>query len=47
MNDKISKPSALKFIIALGLVSLFCDFTHEGARSIAGPFLAVPGPAQP
>jgi MFS family permease len=39
----MSKRSPLKFIVVLGLVSLFCDFTHEGARSITGPFLAVLG----
>jgi MFS family permease len=43
MADKISERSALKFIVLLGFVSLFCDFTHEGARSITGPFLAVLG----
>jgi MFS family permease len=43
MSERDSKPSALKFIVALGFVSLFCDFTHEGARSIAGPFLALLG----
>ncbi len=39
----VATPSALKFIVLLGLVSLFCDFTHEGARSITGPFLEVLG----
>ena len=34
---------ALRFIVLLGLVSLFADMTYEGARSIAGPFLAVLG----
>lgn len=43
MIKRASKQSALKFIVALGLVSLFCDFTHEGARSIAGPFLSTLG----
>jgi MFS family permease len=38
-----SKKSALKFIILLGLVSLFADITYEGARSITGPFLATLG----
>ena len=28
------------FIILLGVVSLFGDVTHEGARSVAGPYLA-------
>jgi MFS family permease len=39
----ISKKSALKFVVLLGLVSLLADITYEGARSITGPFLAVLG----
>jgi MFS family permease len=31
--------AAWKFIILVGLVSLFSDMTYEGARSISGPFL--------
>jgi MFS family permease len=34
---------ALRFIVLLGVVSLFADMTYEGARSITGPFLAVLG----
>ena len=34
---------ALRFIIALGLISLLADVTYEGARSITGPFLGVLG----
>lgn len=34
---------ALKFIVLLGIVSLFADVTYEGARSGAGPFLATLG----
>src|SRR4051794_6265848 len=30
---------ALRFILCLGVVSLFADMTYEGARSIIGPFL--------
>lgn len=30
---------AMRFIVCLGLVSLFADVTYEGARSITGPFL--------
>jgi MFS transporter len=30
---------ALRFILFLGVVSLFADMTYEGARSIVGPFL--------
>jgi MFS family permease len=32
--------SALRFVIAFGVVSLFADMTYEGMRSISGPFLA-------
>ena len=31
------------FIILLGIVSLFGDVTYEGARSVAGPYLATVG----
>lgn len=30
---------AVRFIVLLGLVSLFADMTYEGARSATGPFL--------
>ena len=34
---------AWRFVLLLGVVSLFGDMTYEGARSITGPFLAVLG----
>ncbi|AAB89705.1 MULTISPECIES: MFS transporter [Archaeoglobus] len=34
---------AMKFILLMGLVSLFGDITYEGARSIVGPYLATFG----
>jgi MFS family permease len=34
------KKSAFRFIVLLGIVSLFADFTYEGARGIIGPYLA-------
>jgi predicted MFS family arabinose efflux permease len=37
------KLTALRFVLLLGVVSLFADFTYEGARSIVGPYLAVLG----
>lgn len=37
------RSTALKFIVLLGIVSLFADMTYEGARSITGPFLALLG----
>ena len=42
-SRSISKNSALKFVILLGVVSLLADFTYEGARSITGPYLAILG----
>ncbi len=36
-------PSALKFVILLGCVSLCADATYEGARSITGAYLSVLG----
>src|SRR2546428_2065739 len=34
---------ALKFVLLIGVVSFFADFTYEGSRSITGPYLAVLG----
>ena len=34
---------ALKFVILIGVVSLFADVTYEGARSLNGQFLAILG----
>jgi hypothetical protein len=42
-NRSISKGTAFKFVILLGVVSLFADMTYEGARSTTGPFLALLG----
>ena len=39
----VSQGSALKFVVLIGVVSLFADMTYEGARSITGPYLAVLG----
>ena len=33
------RAAAMKFIVCLGVVSLFADMTYEGAHSIVGPFL--------
>lgn len=41
MSKKIISP--IRFIILLGVISLFSDMTYEGARSIAGPYLAYLG----
>ncbi|WP_412757306.1 MFS transporter [Legionella bozemanae] len=42
-QKSLSKDAALKFIILIGVVSLFADMTYEGARSITGPYLALLG----
>lgn len=34
---------ALRFVILVGIVSLFADMTYEGSRSITGPFLGTLG----
>ncbi len=41
MEDPRGK--AMRFILMLGLVSLFGDITYEGARSVTGPYLAILG----
>ncbi|MDO8140884.1 MAG: MFS transporter, partial [Candidatus Brocadiales bacterium] len=43
VNNNTSKAHAIKFIVLLGIVSLFADITYEGARSINGPYLALLG----
>jgi MFS family permease len=38
-SKNLHHAAAWKFIILVGVVSLFSDMTYEGARSITGPFL--------
>lgn len=38
-----ARADARRTIVLLGIVSLFADMTYEGARSLAGPYLAVLG----
>ena len=42
-RPSVSADAALRFIVFLGIVSLFADMTYEGARSITGPFLGILG----
>ena len=42
-SPTFDKRSALAFIVAFGVVSLFADMAYEGMRSISGPFLGVLG----
>ena len=39
MASSPERKSAIRFIVAMGIVSLFADMTYEGAHSIIGPFL--------
>jgi MFS family permease len=34
-----NRSRAIRFIVCLGIVSMFADMTYEGARSVVGPFL--------
>jgi MFS family permease len=34
---------ALRFVVLVGVMSFFADFTYEGARAVTGPFLALLG----
>ncbi len=36
----LKRKTALRFVLLIGVVSFFADFTYEGARSVYGPFLA-------
>ena len=38
-----TKSRALKFVLLVGAMSFFADFTYEGMRGIAGPYLALLG----
>jgi MFS family permease len=42
-DDKSRRSLALRFVISIGIVSLFADLTYEGGRSIVGPYLAILG----
>lgn len=35
--------SPVRFVVLLGIVSLFADMTYEGARSVTGPYLLLLG----
>ncbi len=43
MTTDFDKKSALAFIVAFGVVSLFADMAYEGMRGITGPYLALLG----
>jgi hypothetical protein len=37
------RAGAMRFVVLIGVVSLFADMTYEGARAITGPYLAILG----
>ena len=37
------RKTALRFVLLVGAMDLFADFTYEGARGVAGPYLALLG----
>lgn len=39
----LTKGRALKFVLLIGVMSFFADFTYEGARGIIGPYLGLLG----
>ena len=43
MDAQEKRKAAIRFIVCLGIVSLFADMTYEGAASIIGPFLREKG----
>lgn len=42
-NSTKARKTALRFVLMIGVVSFFADFTYEGSRSITGPLLAILG----
>jgi MFS family permease len=44
VRQRVSHASpALKFVLMVGVMSFFADFTYEGSRSIIGPYLGTLG----
>lgn len=41
--DNSYHKAAMRFVLILGVVSLFADMTYESARSLVGPYLAILG----
>ena len=41
--DKRARWVAVRFVLMIGILSFFADFTYEGSRSIIGPFLGTLG----
>lgn len=43
MSRANGRALAWRFVVGIGIVSLFADFTYEGGRSIVGPYLGLLG----
>lgn len=43
MKPSSGKTKALRFVLLIGVMSFFADFTYEGSRGIIGPYLALLG----
>lgn len=43
MLAQVRQSRALQFVLVIGILSFFADFTYEGARSIIGPYLGLLG----
>lgn len=43
MPARTKRADAQRFVLLVGITSLFADLTHEGSRSVIGPYLAVLG----
>jgi MFS family permease len=43
MKQSSAKATALKFVLLIGIMSFFADFTYEGSRGLIGPYLALLG----
>jgi hypothetical protein len=41
MKEKTKLTRAVKFVLLIGIMSFFADFTYEGARSILDPYLGM------
>lgn len=41
LKQSTVRETALKFVLLIGVLSFFADFTYEGSRSILGPYLAT------
>lgn len=42
-DDASSRKIAVRFVLLIGVLSFFADFTYEGSRSVLGPYLQALG----